>query len=113
MGYISSQEVRRAGGVIVLWEKIIEILMLENSFVIFLFISKLQEQPGFIFQKKKKKDSAWNSNYSRVTVAQMAKCCHSSKHLTVSPHNENSGQCYQHQMYLGNLSEGLGVSSAA
>lgn len=55
MGYISSQEVRRAGGVIVLWEKIIEILMLENSFVIFLFISKLQEQPGFIFQKKKKK----------------------------------------------------------
>lgn len=34
----------RAEGVIVLWEKIFEFLMLENSFVIFLsFISKRQE----------------------------------------------------------------------
>lgn len=34
---------RRAEGVIVLWEKIFESLMLENSFVIFLFISKQQK----------------------------------------------------------------------
>lgn len=34
---------RRAGEVIVLWEQLFEILMLENSFVIVLFMSKLQE----------------------------------------------------------------------